>query len=100
MAKPNLQAQPALIDLCRRWQIAELAVFGSVARGSNRVDSDLDLLVTFAPDAPWDALDIVELRTELAGFFGQAVDLVEEKAIRNPYRRASILRDKSVLYAA
>ncbi|CAN5304750.1 hypothetical protein BH10PSE6_BH10PSE6_26650 [soil metagenome] len=78
----------------------ELAVFGSVARGSSRDDGDLDLLVTFAADAPWDALDIMDLRSELAEVFGRTVDLVEEKAIRNPYRKASILRDKSVVYAA
>ena len=96
----DLPARRALIDLCRRWQISELAVFGSVARGSARADSDIDLLVTFSPDAPWDALDVVDLRAELAELFGRAVDLIEEKAIRNPYRRASILRDKSVLYAA
>jgi predicted nucleotidyltransferase len=96
----NLPARRALVGLCRRWQISELAVFGSVARGSERADSDVDLLVTFAPDAPWDALDMVDLRAELADLFGRAVDLIEEKAIRNPYRRASILRDKSVLYAA
>ena len=100
MDRLNLPAREVLTDLCRRWQVMELAVFGSVARGSSRPDSDLDLLVTFAPDAPWDALDIVDLRGELAEIFGRMVDLVEEKAIRNPYRKASILRDKSVLYAA
>jgi uncharacterized protein len=96
----NLPAREALIDLCRLWQVMELAVFGSVVRGSSRPDSDLDLMVTLVPDAPWDALDIVDLRAELAELFGRTVDLVGEKAIRNPYRKASILRDKSVLYAA
>ena len=96
----NLPARRALIDLCQRWQIMDLAAFGSVARGSNRADSDLDLQVTFAPDAPCDAVDIVGLRAELADFFGRTVDLVEENAIRHPYRKASILRDKSVLHAA
>ncbi len=78
----------------------ELAVFGSVARGSSCTDSDVDLLVTFAPDAPWSAPDIVDLREKLAQFFGRPAYLVEEKAIRNPDRKVSILRDKSVLYAA
>ena len=100
MDRLNLPAREALTDLCRRWQVMELAVFGSVARGSSRADSDLDLLVTFGPDAPWDALDIVDLRAELAELFGRTVDLVEEKAIRNPYRRESIGRDKSVLYTS
>ena len=90
----------ALADLCRHWRILELSVFGSVARGSSHADSDVDLLVTFRSDAPWSTLDLVDLREELASLFGKRVDLVEEKAIRNPYRKASILRDKSILYAA
>ncbi len=96
----HLPPRDALTDLCRRWRIRELSVFGSVARASSRIDSDVDLLVTFDPDAPWSTLDIVDLREELASLFGRNVDLVEERAIRNPYRKASILRDKSVLYAA
>jgi hypothetical protein len=96
----DLPPREALADLCRRWRVRELSVFGSVARGSSRADSDVDLLVTFDPDAPWSTLDIVDLRQELASLFGRNVGLVEERAIRNPYRKASILRDKSVLYAA
>jgi len=96
----HLPSRESLAGLCRRWRILELSVFGSVARGSERMDSDVDLLVTFDPDAPWSTLDIVDLREELASLFGRNVDLVEERAIRNPYRKASILRDKSVLYAA
>jgi uncharacterized protein len=65
-------SREALADLCRRWRILELSVFGSAARGSSHADSDV----------------------------GKRVDLVEDKAIRNPYRKASILRDKSILYAA
>jgi uncharacterized protein len=89
-----------LADVCRRWRVSELAVFGSVARGAPRPDSDVDLLVSFQSGSPWSSLDLVDMREELAGLFGRRVDLVEESAIRNPYRRASILRDKSVLYAA
>ena len=89
----------SLKELCRRWQIAELALFGSVARGTAKSDSDVDLLVTFEPDAPWSTLDLVDLREELTSLFGRPVDLVEERAIRNPYRRTAILRDKSILYA-
>ncbi len=96
----HLPSREALVGLCRRWRIQELSLFGSVARGASRSDSDVDLLVTFDPDAPWSTLDIVDLREELTRLFARNVDLVEERAIRNPYRKASILRDKSVLYAA
>ena len=100
MATLHLPSREALTGLCRHWQIVELSVFGSVARGSSRADSDIDLLVTFRPDAPWSTLDLVDLREELEKLFGRTVDLVEEKALRNPYRKQAILRDKSVLYAA
>jgi predicted nucleotidyltransferase len=53
----------------------------------------------FVPRRPGSTLDLVDLREELMTLFGRNVDLVEEKVIRNPYRRQSILRDKSVLYA-
>jgi len=95
-----MPSRDALAGVCRRWQVAELALFGSVARGASRPDSDIDLLVTFQPDAPWSTLDLVDLHEQLAALFHRPVDLVEKKAIRNPYRKASILHDKSVLYAA
>ena len=100
METTHLPSRESLAGLCLRWRIRELSVFGSVARGSDRTDSDVDLLVTFDPDAPWSTLDLVDLREELASLFGRTIGLVEERAIRNPYRKASILRDKSVLYAA
>jgi predicted nucleotidyltransferase len=100
MDTPDLPSREALTELCRRWRVAELALFGSVARGDSRPDSDVDLLVTFEPNASWSSLDLVDMRDELTRLFGRPVDLVEERAVRNPYRRASMLRDKSVLYAA
>jgi uncharacterized protein len=44
---------------CQRWKIAELALFGSVLRDDFRSDSDVDVLVTFTPDAGWGLLDHV-----------------------------------------
>jgi predicted nucleotidyltransferase len=96
----HVPGRDALADLCSRWQVVELAVFGSTARGEARDASDVDLLVKFRPGAPWSSLDLIDMREELAVLFGRPVDLVEEGAIRNPYRRASILRDKAILYAA
>jgi predicted nucleotidyltransferase len=49
----DLVPRTALALFCRRWRITELALFGSVLRPDFRPDSDLDLLVTFAPDAAW-----------------------------------------------
>ena len=86
--------------LCRRWKIRELSLFGSGARGDVRPDSDVDLLVEYEPDADWSLLDTARLRTELAELFGRPVDLVRERNITNPYRLASIRRDRRPLYAA
>jgi predicted nucleotidyltransferase len=85
---------------CRHWQIVELALFGSALREDFGADSDVDVLVTFAPGAPWSLWDLVSMRDELKIVFGREVDLVEERAIRNPFRRHAILSTKRVIYAA
>lgn len=86
--------------LCRRWKISQLGVIGSVLRPDFRVDSDVDVVVTFQPDSTWDLFDVVRLRDELAEMFGRPVDVIEESAVRNPYMLESIRRTKRVLYAA
>lgn len=90
----------ALAALCRRWKVRELALFGSVLTAAFSPESDLDVLVTFDDDAPWDLFDLVNLRDELAAMLGRPVDLVERRALVNPYRRRAILSDLEVLYAA
>ena len=57
----------SISKFCRRWKIAELRVFGSALREDFRRDSDLDLLVTFAPDADPSLLDHVAMEEELSG---------------------------------
>jgi len=64
------------------------------------MDSDIDLLVDFEPDARWDLMDWVRLREELEALLGRPIDLVERSAILNPYRRKRILAECEVLYAA
>jgi predicted nucleotidyltransferase len=89
-----------LVDFCRRWRITEFALFGSVLRDDFRPDSDVDVLVTFEPGAPWTLWDLSRMRIELESIFGREVDLVEKKALRNPFRRRAILSDQRVIYAA
>lgn len=91
---------PAIGDFCRRWQITELALFGSVLRDDFRPDSDVDVLVTFAPDAPWSYWEWPDMIGELEKMFDRKVDFVEKQAIQNPFRRRSILSSYQVLYAA
>jgi predicted nucleotidyltransferase len=85
---------------CRRWRITELALFGSVLRDDFRPDSDVDVLVSFEPDAPWSLWDLSRMREELEEIFGRGVDLVEKKGLRNPFLRHSVLTTRQVVYAA
>jgi hypothetical protein len=89
-----------LSDLCLRWKISELGVFGSVVRPDFAAASDVDVVLRFQKDSSWDLFDIVRLRDELATLFGRPVDIVEEDAVQNPYMLASIRKTKRVLYAA
>ena len=93
-------APETLADFSHRWRVTELALFGSVLRADFREDSNVDVLVTFEPDAQWNLFDLTTMQQKLAEVFGRPVDLVEEAALRNPYRREAILRAKHTLYAA
>jgi predicted nucleotidyltransferase len=101
MEAVHVKLEPNLIaDLCRRWRIHELSLFGSVLRDDFHSESDVDVLVSFDSNAPWSLWDLLDLRKELGDLFGRDIDLVEERSLINPYRRRSILRDKRVIYAA
>ena len=101
MAIPHLVvSDDRIVDFCRRWKITEMSVFGSVVREDFRPDSDIDVLVSFEAGASWSLLDLVTIQEELAALLGRSVDLIEEAALRNPYRRAAILESKQVVYAA
>ncbi len=94
--------QDQIADFCRRWQIAEFALFGSALRDDFRPDSDIDVLVTFAPEADWSLLDHVTMQDELEIIFGRKVDLLSRRGVersRNYLRRQAILESAEVVYA-
>ncbi|MBI5290191.1 MAG: nucleotidyltransferase family protein [Chloroflexi bacterium] len=98
---PAIQVpREAVTAFCRTWKISELALFGSAARGEMRPDSDIDVMVAFAPDAEWSLWDFAEMREQLKTLLGRDADVVERGTIRNPFRRRSIMRDLTILYAA
>jgi len=84
-----------LRDFCRKWKVTEFALFGSAVKPDDfRPDSDVDVLVQLAPDAPWSFSLWLDMKDELTAIFGREVDLVERAAIehmRNYLRRAAIL---------
>jgi predicted nucleotidyltransferase len=92
-----------IADFCHRWKVVELSLFGSALREDFRPDSDIDVLVTFAPDTRVSLFDLVDMEDELKNVFGREVDLVEKVSIlqsENYIRRRSILENTMVVYAA
>jgi len=86
---------------CRKWQIAEFSLFGSVLRDDFGPNSDIDVLVAFSPAGAMTFESFLEMRDELSALFGgRNVDLVEKRLIRNPFRRHDILTTRRVVYAA
>lgn len=94
-------ADEELEAFCRKWKIREFALFGSVLRDDFGPDSDVDVLVSFQPEAEWDLFDVVDMQNELATVFGRKVDLFDREAVeqsRNPFRRRGILSNTRVVY--
>jgi len=95
--------QQTIEEFCRKWRIIEFSLFGSAVRDDFRPESDIDVLVRFAPDAGHTLFDLVHMQDELCGLFGREVDLVEKTAIersRNYLRRKAILGTAEIVYAA
>ena len=90
-----------LAEFCRRRQIAEPALFGSVLHDDFRPDSDVDVLVTFSPAAHWSPFESIDMQDEIQGIFGREVDFVEHESIEsgpNYIRRKHILQNIEIIY--
>ena len=84
--------------ICRRYQITELALFGSTATGTRHPKSDIDLLVSYNPSARISLFTHAAAQRELSELFQQPVDLVSKRALR-PELQPSILPSARTLYA-
>lgn len=94
----------AIEAICRKHDVEELSVFGSVLRDDFRADSDVDFLVRFRNNdaGPW-GYKFEELRDELSTLLGRKVDVVDKGGVEtseNYLRRAHILRSARVVYVA
>ncbi|MHB1010962.1 MAG: nucleotidyltransferase family protein [Propionibacteriaceae bacterium] len=87
-----------LREVCERYGVVRLDVFGSLSRGTGRPDSDIDLLYTLAPGARlgWAIEDLSE---ELAAVLGRPVDLVSRRAL-NSRIRDQVLAEAQPFYDA
>ena len=94
---------PQLVELCKKYRVVRMYLFGSAAREDfDPEKSDIDLLFSFSPE-----LTIAEytdnyfdLMYALDDLFGRKVDLVAEETISNPFLVKSIDRDKTLVYEA
>lgn len=90
-------------DFCERWQVVELALFGSSQRANFGPESDIDLLVEFDERARHTLFDMGRMERELESLFGREVDLIERASIEqsdNYLRRKSIFQLVETIYAA
>ena len=93
--------QDKIAEFCRRWKITDLALFGSVLRDDFGPESDIDVLVVFAPNAEWSLFDHVRMEEELEASLGRKVDIISRRAVEkstNWIRRQAILETAEVYY--
>ena len=107
IAPPTLYQRLAITPnqlaiFCQRWNVIELALFGSIVREDFRPDSDIDVLITLVPNHSW-GLEIVTMREELSVLCKRSIDLLTRQSIeqsRNTFRRQEILDSAEVIYVA
>lgn len=88
-----------LADLCRRYGVTELSLFGSAARDQMRPESDIDVMVVFDPAARIGIFKFESLVEGLEALVGRKVDLVTKRGLK-PWVRPEVLREARVIYAA
>ncbi|MBS1829500.1 MAG: nucleotidyltransferase family protein [Acidobacteria bacterium] len=89
----------SLVEVCRRYGVKELSLFGSAARGEMRPESDIDIMVEFEPGVRIGLVKFESLIDELQSIAGRKVDLVTKRGLK-PWVRQSVLQDARVIYAA
>jgi predicted nucleotidyltransferase len=91
-----------IAEFCQRWHIEEFSLFGSILGERFQADSDVDVLVRFAPDVVYSFGQLDKMQEELEAIFGRPVDLVDKQAVQesaNYIRRREILESAQVIYA-
>lgn len=93
----NLQK---LFALCRQYKVSKLYAFGSILTPRFNDESDVDILVNFSPEINHDnyADNFFDLYYALRALFGREVDLVDERAVKNPYFKEELDETKRLIY--
>ena len=87
---------------CRRWQIRELALFGSAIRDDFHAGSDIDILITYDPASNWGLFEHAQMKNELETLFARKIDLVTRRALeqtQNILLRSRILSTAQVIFS-
>jgi uncharacterized protein len=90
---------PSLVEVCRRYGVRELSLFGSAARGEMRPESDIDIMVEFESDVRIGLIRFESLADELELLVRRRVDLVTKHGLK-PWVRPGVLKDARVIYPA
>ena len=93
---------PQLVELCKKYRVAKMYLFGSAATDAFNENSDVDFLVSFRSDVGLGeyADNYFDLLFEIEDIFSRKVDLVTEKTLSNPYFIRSVEQTKQLIYAA
>ena len=91
--------RPDIFKLCETHKVKSLYAFGSVLTDKFNSESDIDLIVDFANIPVEDYADnYFDLKFSLQEVLNRPIDLLEEKAIRNPYFRQSVNQQRQLVY--
>jgi len=94
---------PQLVELCKKYRVVRMYLFGSAARDDfDPEKSDIDFLIAFSTSLSFGdyADNYFDLMFELEDMFGRKIDLVTEKSLASPYFIANVERTKQLIYAA
>ncbi len=98
----RLNIRPIQLEkVCQQWQIVEMSLFGSVLRDDFNVESDIDILVSFADYARVTFFDLELIEEQLSKLFNRPVDVVTKRAIEQSHnwiRKKNILENSRVIY--
>ncbi len=92
------KSKQRITEICRKYKIRELSLFGSQVRGDSTAKSDFDFLVEFQPEADIDYFQIFEIQEELESIIEKKVDLVSKRGLKK-FARQQILSEAEVIYA-
>jgi uncharacterized protein len=94
------QHREALLAACESAQVDALYAFGSVLTSHFSPSSDLDFIVSISEEDPLEYTErYFQLKFDLEQIFQREIDLLEEKAIRNPIFRERVNKEKQLIYA-